>query len=78
MLHTSNQNMFTKILTARLSRSTYIVISYQTLIYLFHFQENHIAEIYQFNRMIDNHKGFQNDTWFRIVSTSHMRKKDNK
>ena len=78
MLHTSNQNMFTKLLNTQLSRTTYIVISYETLIYLFYFQENHVADINQFNRMIDNHKGFHNDSWFRIVSTSHMINNDNK
>ena len=78
MLHTSNQNMFTKLLNTQLSRTTYIVISYETLIYLFYFQENQVADINQFDRMIDNHRGFQNDTWFRIVSTSHMIKNDNK
>ena len=78
MLHTSNQNMFTKILNVKLSRVTYIVISYETLTYLFYFQENQVADITQFNRMIDNHKGFQNDTWFRIVSTSHMIKNGKK
>ena len=77
MLHTSNQNMFTKLLNVQLSRVTYTVSLYQTLIYFFHFQQTHEGDISRINHMIDNRKDLLHVAWFRNLPTGHMLKNEN-